>query len=746
LTTEQILARAVDEQERKPAALEESLAIEPAAVDEPPATHNGNAARPATYNGNAAPPARHNGNAAPPATHNGNAPPPARTSPRRSFNEAAHKLAYAPDATANEPRECKPSSFAVPDPERDVVMHAGRMVLALGALGVVYGDIGTSPLYAEQVIFTAHANAARATEAGVYGIVSLIFWALTVVVSIKYAGVLMRAHNRGDGGVMALAALIQRRNVPRAALLVTLGIFGAGLFLGDGMITPAISVTSAVEGLKVASPGLAHLVVPISLGILAGLFAIQRQGTRAVGWLFGPVILFWFVVIGALGAREVVAHPGVLQGLSPVWGARFMLQHGIAAFLTLGAVVLAVTGAEALYADRGHFGAVPIRLTWFGVVLPAVVLSYMGQGALILAHPRTRVNPFYLLVPSGGRLAMVLLATAATIIASQAAITGSFSMARQAVQLGFLPRLKIVHTSQHEGQIYVPVVSWGLAFGVAALVLVFRSSGRLANIYGVAVTGTFILDTILFLAVARSLWHLSTWKLAGLGTLFLTFEVSFFTSNLTKVAHGAWFPLSVGLVVATVMVTWRRGYGIVTRNRNKEEGSLQEFLDGLRTMDPPIHRVPAVGIYMSPGKLSTPLALRADVQHHHVLNEKVLIVSVESVSVPHVDVADRFTVERLGQGLFKVVHVTIRNGYRERADVPALLALARKRGLLERNLDLEHASYFVSRMTITSTDQPGMRRWRKVAFIAMARNATSPLEHFGLPVDSTVIVSSHVAI
>jgi KUP system potassium uptake protein len=677
---------------------------------------------------------------------------------RRSLNEGAHKLDMDTPRgvglaerlgrwpVTTEPAPVNGSVNGHADDERDVVAHAGRIVLALGALGVVYGDIGTSPLYAEQVIFTQHADAAHATVAGVYGIVSLIFWALVIVVSIKYAVVLMRAHNRGDGGVMALAALIQRRRVGRTALLVTLGIFGAGLFLGDGMITPAISVTSAVEGLKVASPGLAHLVVPISLGILVGLFAIQRFGTGAVGWLFGPLLLLWSVVIGALGAREVLAHPGVLQALNPIWGARFMVDHGVAAFLALGGVVLAVTGAEALYADRGHFGAAPIRMTWFGIVFPGVLLSYLGQGALVLAHPATVVNPFYLLVPSGGRIPMVFLATVATIIASQAAITGSFSMARQAVQLGFLPRLKIQHTSTVEGQIYVPVVSWGLAAGVAALVLIFRKSSALADIYGVAVTGTFILDTILFLAVAHFLWHTKTWKLVILGAVFLTVEVSFFSSNITKIDHGAWIPLCVGLFVATVMITWRKGREIVTANRVKEEGPLQDFLYELRMADPPIQRVMNVAVYLSPGKLTTPLAMRADVEHHRVFHDKVLIVSVESTSVPHVDDTDRFVVETLGSGLFKIAHVTMRMGYHDTPNVPAALALARKRGKLPRNLDLEHASYFVSRMTMTPARDGGMQRWRKKMFITMARNATSPIEHFALPIDKTVVVSSHVAV
>jgi KUP system potassium uptake protein len=676
----------------------------------------------------------------------GQGAPGARPGARRNLNMAAHKLGYWPAASTLPRTNGRVSLAALSDPERDIAVKGSGLILALGALGVVYGDLGTSPLYTERVIFTLHANAARTTVAGVYGVASLIFWALMIIVSIKYATILMRAHNRGDGGGMALTALIERRGIGRTTLLVTLGIFGAGLFFGDGMITPAISVTSAVEGLHVAAPGLSHLVVPISLGILVGLFLVQRRGTGAVGWLFGPVILIWFLTIGVLGAREVAAHPGVLQALSPTWAARFMVQHGAAGFLTLGGVVLAVTGAEALYADRGHFGARAIRLTWFGVVFPAVVLCYLGQGALILAHPHTVTNPFYLLVPSGGRLAMVFLATAATIIASQAAITGSFSIARQAVQQGFLPRLKIRHTSQVEGQIYLPVINWVLVAGVIALVVIFRHSSSLADIYGVAVTGTFVLDTVLFLAVARSLWHTAVWKLSIIGAVLLSIELSFFSSNVTKVGHGAWIPLCIGLVTALVMVTWRRGRVIVTRNRIEEEGPLDEFLYRLRMADPPLHRVPRVAVYLSPGRSTTPLALRADVEHYGVLHDKVLIVSVEQVSVPYVDPADRFVVEVLGSGLFKVLHVTIHAGYHDTTNVPEALALARKRGMLERALDLEHASYFVSRMTITPTGAPGMSRWRKLLFVTLARNSASPIDHFGLSADRTVSVGSNIGI
>ena len=664
----------------------------------------------------------------------------------RSFNEAAHKLEDWPPFHEHEEVRTDPS-FAREE-NRDVIASAGRLVLALGALGVVYGDIGTSPLYTEQVIFTNDRAAAQATLAGVYGIVSLIFWSLMIVVTIKYAGVIMRAHNRGDGGIMALTALIKRRRMMRGMLLVMLGVFGASLFFGDGMITPAISVLGAVQGLNVVSPTLSNLVVPISLAILVGLFLVQRWGTKAVGWMFGPVMLIWFVAIGGLGLSEVAHHPGVLAGLSPLWGARFMLDHGVAAFLTLGGVVLAVTGAEALYADRGHFGAWPIRFSWFALAFPALVLSYLGQGALILAHPgivrQANFNPFLLLVPSAWRIPMLFLATAATIIASQAVITGSYSVARQAMQLGFLPRLRIRHTSKMEGQIYVPVINRCLAIGVVVLVVAFQSSTRLADIYGVAVTATFMLNTVLFLAVARGLWHWSRWKVLVTGAVFLTVEVAFFSSNIAKVAHGAWLSLAVGLVVSLLMVTWRRGRQIVTRNRTAQEGSLQEFLVELSRAKPSVARVPGTGVFLSPGKETTPLALRAEVEHNHVLQEKVLIVSLDTVGVPHVSPHERFAVQTLGGGRFKVTHLTARVGYQDSLKVPHQLALARKHGFLERNFDLENASYFLSRITIAPEENGTMPAWRKAIFLAMARNAASPIEHFGLPWDRTVEMGSQV--
>jgi KUP system potassium uptake protein len=549
---------------------------------------------------------------------------------------------------------------------------------------------------------------------------------------------------------MALSALLQRHRVATGAALVTLGIFGAGLFFGDGIITPTISVLGALQGINVATPTLTHLVVPLSVGILIGLFVLQRFGSGTIGWLFGPVMLVWFGVIAVVGLTQVVKDPAVLQGLSPSWGVRFFIDHGAYAYLMLGGVVLAVTGAEALYADRGHFGAGPIRVGWFLLVLPALMLNYLGQAAWIIHHPGAPhaggFNPFFQMMPHALLWPLVVLATVATIIASQAAISGSFSVAKQAVQLGFLPRLKVLHTSRTEGQIYVPVINWALCMGVIALTLVFRSATKLGDIYGVAVTGTFILNTVLFLAVAHLLWGKRKLRLAPLAILFLSVEVAFFSANIAKVEHGAWLPLAIGLVVAVVMVTWRRGQVIVTRNRTDKEGSLEEFLDGSAEIEPPLIRVPGTAVFPNPSKGTTPLALRATVEHSHALHEKVVIFSIERVSVPHVDRDDRFVVSAIGHGLFRVLHVVDRVGYRDRLSIPDALALARKMGLLERNLDLEHASYFVSKITITPTDAPNMKRWRKDLFVALARNAASPIDAFCLPPERTVMMGSQIPV
>jgi len=675
---------------------------------------------------------------------------------RRTFNESAHKIPQSlprRDLAGHAEEEGLDAAGVGTGPDEghtDVVAHASRALLALGALGVVYGDLGTSPLYTEQVSFGFQA-ARHITVAGVYGIVSLIFWSLTIIVSTKYAGFIMRAHNRGDGGIMALASLIRRNKVAHAAVLVTLGIVGASLFFGDGMITPAISVLSAVSGLEVASPGVAHLVVPISVAILVVLFILQRRGTGTVGVLFGPVMLLWFVSLAAIGIPGVIAHPGVLQAISPTWGARFFIDHGFQAFLTLGGVVLCVTGAEALYADRGHFGPGPIRIAWFGIVWPAVLLNYMGQAAWIIDHPRAPLhtssfNPFFSVVPHWFQFPEVVLATVATVIASQAVISGSYTVARQAMQLGYLPRLRVVHTSEMEGQIYVPIINWILAAGVITLVLVFQNSNGLANAYGVAVTGTFVLNTLLFLSVARALWHTPKWRLALLGVLFLTVEVAFFLANIVKLFHGAWLPLAVGLAATTVMLTWQAGQVIVTRNRLREEGDLNQFLDELASRKPPLMRAPGTAIFLNQSGETTPLALRSLVEHTHTLPQTVLIVSVISRSVPHVLPDGRFTVRRIGHGRCPVLHLNVSNGYRDTNSVPELLQLARKAGYLERNCDLEGASFFLSRMTIVESRTPEMAKWRKKVFLLMARNAASPIEHFGLPVDRTVLMGSQVSL
>jgi KUP system potassium uptake protein len=682
-----------------------------------------------------------------PQGQNGSAAPHS-TRQRKVLNEAAHKLGtFREPPNPERPPKPPPRVF---ETERDVVTHTGRAALVLGALGIVYGDIGTSPLYTEQVVFGSYHATRHIAPAGVYGVASLIFWALMVMVTIKYAGFIMRAHNRGDGGIMALAALLQRHRVATGGVLVVLGIFGAGLFFGDGIITPAISVLGSLQGINVATPALEHVVVPLSVAILIGLFVLQRYGSGTIGWLFGPVILVWFAAIAAFGAIELAKDPAVVQGLSPYWAGKFFVDHGAYAFLILGGVVLAVTGAEALYADRGHFGAKAIRIGWLVIALPALMLNYLGQAVWILHHPRaahgTAFNPFFQMLPSWTLWPMVVLATAATIIASQAAISGSFSVAKQAVQLGFLPRLKVQHTSKTEGQVYVPIVNWGLCIGVVALTLLFRSADKLGDIYGVAVTGTFILNTVLFLAVARRLWGTPRWRLAPLAVLFLTVEVAFFSANIAKIEHGAWLPLAIGLAVSVLMVTWRRGQLIVTRNRSEKEGPLEEFLEGLSVRQPPVRRVPGIAIFPNPGRDTTPLALRAEVDYTLALHDKVVIVTLEPVSVPHVEPEDRFVVTRLGQGTFHVLHVVDRIGYQDRANIPASLALARKRGLLERNLDLEHASYFVSRITIKPTEAPGMMRWRKNLFTALARNAATPIETFGLPIERTVMVGSQVTV
>ena len=628
--------------------------------------------------------------------------------------------------------------------------HSGLVALSLGALGVVFGDIGTSPLYSLQTVFNADHQAVHATPGDVYGVISLVFWSITMIVSVKYVSFIMRADNGGEGGIMALTALVQGAKVKSTAakvVLVTLGILGASLFYGDGAITPAISVLSAVEGVKVAIPSLHSLVLPITVAVLSMLFAIQRFGTKLVGNLFGPVMALWFTVLGVLGAAEIVRHADVLKALSPSYGAKFMFDHGGVAFIALGSVVLAVTGAEALYADMGHFGRSPIRRAWFFLVFPALTLNYLAQGSLIVRSPKSISNPFFLLVPHWAQVPMVLLATVATVIASQSVISGAFSVTKQAVQLGFLPRLTIRHTSQSEaGQIYAPGINAALFVVVVAIVVGFGSSQALASAYGVAVTGTFILNTILFLAVARLLWHKPK-RLIALGAfVFLSIEVSFFAANLTKVVHGGWLPLAIAALIFAAMTTWRKGREIVSANRIEEEGSLHDFVARLDAHRPPVKRVPGTAVFLNANPQTTPLAMRANIEHNHVLHEHVVIISLKTERVPHVPEDERLSNDDLGDANDGISGLTARFGFQDIPDVPALLELAARSKLLERAVDLGEASYFLSYITIVRTDAPGMMRWRKRLFLVMAHNAASPVLYFCLPDDCTVTIGERVAL
>jgi KUP system potassium uptake protein len=641
--------------------------------------------------------------------------------------------ADSPDAPPEQPKKAPP--------------HRAAGGLVLAALGIVFGDIGTSPLYALQTVFSIDDGAVRPTVDDVYGVVSMMFWSVTLIVSIKYIGILMRADNDGEGGVMALTALARRLYASRpagTAPIVVIGILGVSLFYGDSLITPAISVLSAVEGVRVAAPALGHLVVPVSAVILTLLFAVQRFGTGRVGALFGPVTLVWFAALAAAGIGGILAHPGVLLGLSPTFAIGFVIGHPGTAFIAMGAVVLVITGAEALYADMGHFGRSPILRGWFFVVFPALILNYLGQASLIIRRPDAIESPFYLLYPDWAQLPMVLLATAATVIASQAVITGAFSLSRQAVQLGLLPPVTVRQTSEHEGgQIYLPGVNALLYVGVMVVMLTFGSAERLATAYGVSVTGALVIDTVLMLLVARMLWHWRPWQLALAAVAFGGVELIFLAANLSKVAHGGWLPLLIAVLVFTVMTTWRRGREIVAGNRRKQEGTLSDFIDDVNARGLP--RVTGTAVFPHPGKESTPLALRANVEHNKILHENVLIVSASSANVPHVPVAERFEVDHLGYEDDRIQHLSVRFGFSDEPNMPEALAQACATGALyPGTIEVEEASFFLSRGSIRRTKAKGMAPWRKILFLRLAHNAADPAAYFGLPVDRTVTMGSPV--
>jgi KUP system potassium uptake protein len=621
--------------------------------------------------------------------------------------------------------------------------------LALGALGVVFGDIGTSPLYTVQTVFSpSDPHPVKVSRDSIFGVTSLIFWSVTIIVTITYVLLVMRADNDGEGGIMALIALIRRRALPGGArakaVLAALGIFGASLFFGDSMITPAISVLSAVEGVQVAAPSVSSLVIPITVAIIVVLFLVQRLGTGAVGRVFGPVMAVWFTVLAALGLRGIAAHPVILEALSPSYALGFLFGHFGIAFYSLTAVVLAVTGAEALYADMGHFGRQPVSRAWLLVVFPACILNYFGQGALILGNRANIVNPFFLLAPKWAQLPMVFLATVATVIASQAVISGAFSVAHQAGRLGYLPRLRIQYTSEElMGQIYVPWINWLLLVAVLTLVLAFRTSAALAYAYGTAVTGTITITTLLFFYYARHRWRWPLWAVLTGGGALLAIDLLFFAANLTKLTHGAWFPLLIGVITFTIFTTWQRGRELVTRERVREEGPLPEFIAQLHAMQPPLHRVPGTAIFLNRGKATAPLALRANVEHNEILHQEVLILSVETMPAPHVPEADRLKIDDLGYKDDRIIHVTASFGYMDQTNVPDLLPLIRDADI-EGSLPEDKLSYFVSRIELVQGNTPGMSRWRKRLFIATSRITADAAEYFRLPREATVIMGSRI--
>ncbi|HWF50911.1 MAG TPA: potassium transporter Kup [Solirubrobacteraceae bacterium] len=626
--------------------------------------------------------------------------------------------------------------------------HSGLVALTLGALGVVFGDIGTSPLYALQAVFNIDGRTVHVTPLDVYGVLSLVIWSIIMIVSVKYVTFIMRADNDGEGGIMALTALLDQARLKRRALkmtLVMLGIIGASLFYGDGAITPAISVLSAVEGLRVATPALGSLVLPITVAVLVALFAIQRFGTALVGHLFGPVMALWFGVLALIGVIEIAQHPGILRALSPTYAVQFLFDRPGVAFVALGAVVLAVTGAEALYADMGHFGRSPIRRAWFIVVLPALTLDYLAQGSLILRNPAAIKNPFFLLLPGWAQVPMVVLATLATVIASQAVISGAFSVTRQAMQLGFLPRLTIRQTSEHEvGQVYAPAVNTALFVIVIAIVLGFRSSNALASAYGVAVTGTFALNTILFLAVARFLWRKPKGWIALFAVVFLTIELTFFAANLTKVVKGGWLPLAIAALAVTLLTTWRKGRQIVTANRIKEEGPIRDFVEYLDSEQCAARRVPGTAVFLNANPKTTPLAFRANVEHNHVIHEHVIIICIDVMRVPHVAKSERLAADRLGHPSDGITGILAHFGFQDDLDIPGTLRLAANADLLEGKIDVRSASYFLSQMTIVATPGGGMSMWRKKLFLFMAHNAANPATYFKLPDDRTVTMGERI--
>ncbi len=616
-------------------------------------------------------------------------------------------------------------------PHQSTVRGRQLWLAALSALGVVYGDIGTSPLYALRESFHGpHAIALSALN--IFGVLSLIFWSLLIVITVKYIAFILRADNRGEGGILALTALatpIRPLVMNRQRWLVLLGVLGAALLYGDGVITPAISVLSAVEGLQIATPLLAPYVIPVALTIIVALFVVQSRGTAKIGRVFGPIMLLWFVVLAILGLRNIAMAPEVLGSVNPVYAVNFFRSNGWYGFLILGTVFLVVTGGEALYADMGHFGRRPIQFAWFWLVLPGLLLNYWGQGALLLHTPEAVHNPFYLMAPAWALYPLVLLATAATIIASQALISGVFSLTMQANHLGFLPRQQIIHTSATAfGQIYIPAINWALMVGCILVVLGFRTSSNLAAAYGIAVTSTMVITTIIFGMVAQRRWHWPLYALGPVLLLFLPLDLAFWSANVVKIPNGGWFPLLLALLIFSLMTTWKRGNWLVASRERDLELSLSRLQERIREEQPV--RPPGTAIFLNADPRSAPAALLANLKYNCVLHEQVLLVTIQVEDVPYVNPQQRLTLKPLGQGLYRVL-VTF--GYLEELNVPRALAGLTQSAEFEQPFALEDVPYFINRTHVVATHLPGMALWREYLYTAMRRNSADAANFFRLP-------------
>jgi KUP system potassium uptake protein len=609
----------------------------------------------------------------------------------------------------------------------------------VGSIGVVYGDIGTSPLYAFREAVRAASGGSPANSEAVFGVLSLIFWALILIVTLKYVIVLLRADNKGEGGTFALMALGQSVAKRSSPLILALGIAGASFFYGDAVITPAISVLSAVEGLKLVSPVFEPWVLPIALVVIVGLFAVQSHGTARVATFFGPLTILWFLSLAVGGLLHIADSPGVIAALNPWYGLKFLLTHGLLAFTVLGLVFLAVTGAEALYTDLGHFGRKPIQVAWLGFVFPCLMLNYLGQGALVLANAEALENPFYRLYPDWALVPMVILATCATVVASQAVITGAFSLARQAVQLGLLPRFAIKHTSESmAGQIYLPRVNWLLMIGVVLAVITFKSSSHLASAYGVSVTAALVIDTLMAFFVVWKLWNWPLWKAAGLMVPLLLIEQTFFAANILKLFEGAWVPLAIAGMLSLMMFTWVRGYGLLLKITRRNEADLDWLVRKLEAK-PPV-RVPGTAVFLSSDVNAAPTALMHNLKHNRVLHERNIVLSIRTEDTPRVPRHERVAIDRSSETFIKVV---ASYGFMETPSIPKIMESCRRKDL---NIDMGGTSFFLSRRSLRSTTRSEMPRWQEKLFIWLARTAEDATTYFQIPTDRVVEVGTQVAI